>query len=176
MTAGTATAGRGSIGAEDERLRAAAAGPGHADAGRIDVGQPADEVQRPDRIVGLQAEDGLQPGLGLRTEKAPFLRIVHLRTARPRDAPTACCRRSRSCRNGTRRSPSAPTARSGPAADNVRLARTALRPRRSACEVLRSGVVESSLRPVAVRRQARRATCRVRPLGRYRLPVTKKPG
>ena len=39
MTAGKTTAGRGSIAPQDQRLRAAAAGAGHADAGRIDVGQ-----------------------------------------------------------------------------------------------------------------------------------------
>ncbi len=64
---------------KDERLRAAAAGPGNRDPLGVHVRQARQPVQSPDRIVRLQSHHVLQPGLGLGAEIAPTLRAAHVR-------------------------------------------------------------------------------------------------
>ena len=65
-------------GTQDKRLRAAAARAGHANPLRIDVGQLAEPVESPQRVVRLQAEHALHSQLGLRAEEAPILGRVKL--------------------------------------------------------------------------------------------------
>src|SRR5947209_7134353 len=51
-------------GAENERLRAAAAGARHADSLRIDIRQARQKIQSSDAVPGLQPHEALQSQLG----------------------------------------------------------------------------------------------------------------
>ena len=64
---------------EEHRLRAAAAGAGHRQAGRVDLGQRQQEVHAADRVQGLEAHHVLEVGLGLRAVESPAIGSVHLR-------------------------------------------------------------------------------------------------
>ena len=83
ITAGKATAGRGSMAQRMNVCVPPPLAPVTPIRSGSTSGKLAEPVQRADRVVGLQAHDVLQPGLGLRAEEAPVLRRVHLRPRRP---------------------------------------------------------------------------------------------
>ena len=66
---------------QDERLRAAAARPGDADARRVHVGQLGEEVEGADAVPRLQAHEALQPQLGLGVGEALAVRTSGLLSA-----------------------------------------------------------------------------------------------
>ena len=64
---------------QEHRLRTAAAGAGHREAGRIDFGKGEEEVDAADRVQGLQSHHALQVGFGLGAVESPAFGAVHVR-------------------------------------------------------------------------------------------------
>ena len=60
--------------AEDEGLRAAAAGAGHADALPVHIRQVDEEIEGADAVPGLQAHEAVQPHLGFHIGEAAAVR------------------------------------------------------------------------------------------------------